>query len=170
VLDDLGLAGRDFVLATLHRAENTDVGERLNAALEGLGSVGKEVPVVLPLHPRTKSALERHGIAVPESLTVIQPLGYLDMVKLESAAIVVATDSGGVQKEAFFHRVPCVTLRDETEWVELVEAGWNRLAPPICADDVSNAIREAMGSSGEEIEPYGRGASADAVVRHLTGA
>ncbi|HWK88604.1 MAG TPA: UDP-N-acetylglucosamine 2-epimerase (non-hydrolyzing), partial [Longimicrobium sp.] len=130
ILRALGLEPGGYVLATVHRAENTDDPARLAAVLGGLARVAERLPVVLPLHPRTRGA----AAAVPAAaealgrLRVIDPVGYLDMVMLEKHAAVVATDSGGVQKEAFFYRVPCVTLRDETEWVETVEAGWNRLA------------------------------------------
>ena len=120
------------------------------------------VPVVWPLHPRTRAVLQKAGQldALAQHVTLIEPVGYLDMVQLEKFAALIATDSGGVQKEAFFYQVPCVTLRDETEWVELVEAGWNRLAPPISAQTVQLAIQDALGSRGQEVRPYGAGDAA----------
>jgi len=126
VLERLGLEPRGYVLATVHRAENTDDPARLEAVFEGLSRVAAELLVVLPLHPRTRKALERLGWLehARERLRLIEPVGYLDMVALEKNARLIATDSGGVQKEAYFFGVPCVMLRDETEWVELIEAGW----------------------------------------------
>lgn len=120
-----------YILATVHRAENTDDPARLRAIFGGLLRVAADIPVVLPVHPRTRSALERENLLreVQRHLRLIDPVGYLDMVMLERHARLIATDSGGVQKEAFFYRVPCVTLRDETEWVELVDLGWNRGCP-----------------------------------------
>ncbi|MEM1115315.1 MAG: UDP-N-acetylglucosamine 2-epimerase (non-hydrolyzing) [Bacteroidota bacterium] len=147
VLDRLGVERGAYVLATVHRAENTDDPERLTAIFGGLAAVSEAVHVVLPLHPRTRKALEAAGRykVVCEALDVIEPVGYLDMVMLERHARLIATDSGGVQKEAFFHRVPCVTLRDETEWVELVEAGWNTLCPPASPEAVAGAVQRGMG-------------------------
>lgn len=131
ILSNLGLSPKGYILATIHRAENTDDSLRLQAIFQGLIQVAQEIPVVLPLHPRTRKALERENLflEVSKSLVIIEPVGYLDMVMLEKNACLIATDSGGVQKEAFFYRVPCVTLREETEWVELVEMGWNCLVP-----------------------------------------
>lgn len=126
VLAKLGLTAKGYVLSTLHRAENTDDPSRLAHLLTFLKTLAAGRPVVLPLHPRTKGAVERAGLSL-DGLVVCPPLGYLDMQALLAQAAQVATDSGGLQKEAYFHRVPCVTLRDETEWVETVEAGWNRL-------------------------------------------
>lgn len=127
VLRRLGLSSKSYVLVTVHRAENTDDRQRLGVIVDALERVAKSLPVVWPLHPRTRQALEQCGRlhSTGEQIHLINPVGYLDMVQLEKYAALVATDSGGVQKEAFFHRVPCVTLRDETEWVELVEEGWN---------------------------------------------
>ena len=125
LLARLGVAPQGYVLATLHRAENTDDPGRLAHILAGLGA--SSLPVIWPIHPRTRKRLHDYGHAVPRALRLIDPLGYLDMVMLERHAAVIATDSGGVQKEAYFHRVPCLTLRDETEWVELIAAGANRL-------------------------------------------
>lgn len=171
ILERLGLAPRSYVLATFHRAETTDDPSRLRAVVEALADVGREARVVLPLHPRTRAALERAGLlaAATAAALVIEPVGYLDMTTLEKNARLVATDSGGVQKEAFFHEVPCVTLRDETEWTELVELGWNRLAPPRDAASVARTLREALGSGsrGRPGRPYGSGDAAARIVDAL---
>ena len=171
VLEELGVEPRGYVLATVHRAENTDDATRLRAVFDGLARVAADVPVIAPLHPRTRKALSREGLLedVTSRLRVIDPVGYLDMVTLEKNAGVVATDSGGVQKEAFFHGAPCVTLRDETEWVELVELGWNRLCPPVDAASVASAVRGALNSRGREGRPYGDGNAAEQVVDALLG-
>jgi len=98
---------------------------------------------------------------------LIDPIGYLDMVQLEKFAALIATDSGGVQKEAFFYQVPCVTLRDETEWVELIEAGWNRLAPPTDAVALQTAMTTALGSKGQDVKPYGFGNASQKVAEQI---
>lgn len=116
-----------FYLATVHRAENTDSRERLTNIMEALECISCHKKVVLPLHPRTKKVLKGYGI-VPENICLIEPVGYFDMLYLESHCDGILTDSGGVQKEAFFFEKPCITLRDETEWIELVEHGYNHLA------------------------------------------
>lgn len=165
-----GLKAKGYVLATVHRAENTDDPARLKAIFDSLHGVAREMPVVLPLHPRTKKQLELLDSQLithySSHITFIDPVGYLDMVALETSAAVIATDSGGVQKEAYFHGVPCVTLRDETEWTELVEAGWNRLAPPGRAD-ISEVILGAVGSRGRDVRPYGEGRAAELIVEGL---
>jgi UDP-GlcNAc3NAcA epimerase len=122
------------------------------------------------LHPRTRAVLAQQGKleALEKAVVLVEPLGYLAMVQLEKYAAIIVTDSGGVQKEAFFHRVPCVTLRDETEWVELVKAGWNRLAPPIDSVSVLHALRNSLDSFGEEISPYGSGDAAVKIVERLS--
>jgi UDP-GlcNAc3NAcA epimerase len=166
VLDDAGLTDKGFVLVTAHRAENTDDPTRLAAIVDGLLEVAQTTRVVWPLHPRTRGVLERLGrlADVGAACTLLPPQGYLDMVRLETAAAVIATDSGGVQKEAFFHGVPCVTLRDETEWTELVDSGWNRLVPPTSARAVADGVRAAMGTRGRSVQPYGDGHAAGAIV------
>ena len=113
-----------FILLTMHRAENVDDPGRLRAILGGL-DVG--VPVVFPVHPRTRAAIGREPDILPASVVAIEPVGYLEMVALEARAFAIATDSGGVQKEAYLAGVPCITLRSETEWTETVDAGWNRV-------------------------------------------
>lgn len=165
ILDKLGVRPGHYVLATLHRAENTDDPERLSAILRGLLRVAREQPVVCPLHPRTRAAIARLDLLdeVTRGLIVREPLGYLDMIMLERHAAVIATDSGGVQKEAFFYRVPCVIFRQETEWVELVEIGAAQLvgadterihagillAPPRIGEDAASVF--GGGGSGQEI-------------------
>jgi UDP-N-acetylglucosamine 2-epimerase len=126
VLARLGLEPKQYYLATVHRAENTDEPARLAGVIEALCSLS--LPVVLPLHPRTRKTLGPALADLNGNVRAIEPVPYLDMLMLERSARVVLTDSGGVQKEAYWLGVPCVTLRDETEWVELVETGWNRIA------------------------------------------
>ncbi len=126
LLERLGLADGTFAVATIHRAENTDDPETLARILDYLCGEAREQPVVLPVHPRLHGALQREGLSL-DGLRDVPPCGYLDMHRLLQGATTVYTDSGGLQKEAYFHRTPCVTLRDETEWVETVECGWNRL-------------------------------------------
>jgi UDP-GlcNAc3NAcA epimerase len=130
VIERLSLARGAYLLCTVHRAENTDDRSRLAGIVRALAECGRTV--VLPLHPRTRKRLAEHGLdrtldGAP-SVRRIDPVGYLDMIRLERNASAILTDSGGIQKEAYFYRVPCVTLRDETEWIETVEDGWNRLA------------------------------------------
>lgn len=119
----LGVEPGSYVLATVHRAENVDDPVRLRGIFDGLGACGS--PVILPLHPRTRRRLAQFGLPIPKNMVVAEPVGYLEMIWLEAHAAIIATDSGGIQKEAYFHGKRCVILRDETEWVELVEAGWN---------------------------------------------
>ena len=121
-----------YCLATVHRAENTDDLDRLDAIVNALVEIGGELPVVWPVHPRTRKILDTRYplLGNAAGLRVIEPVGYLDMLMLEKHAAMILTDSGGVQKEAYWMRVPCVTLRDQTEWVETVESGGNVLAPP----------------------------------------
>jgi UDP-GlcNAc3NAcA epimerase len=124
-----------FVLCTIHRAENTDDVARLTAIVTKLNHLAEQTPVVLPLHPRTVAALKRLPRAsLNPSILVIEPVGFLEMTWLLAKCNLVLTDSGGLQKEAYFHNKPCITLRDETEWLELVDAGFNRLLSPFASD------------------------------------
>ncbi|MFK0734358.1 MAG: non-hydrolyzing UDP-N-acetylglucosamine 2-epimerase [Gloeotrichia echinulata HAB0833] len=173
ILQHLQLKPQNYILTTIHRAENTDDSARLQAIFTGLTTVSQNIPVVLPLHPRTRAAFLREGLleTVSKSLKLIEPVGYLDMVMLEKNAKLIATDSGGVQKEAFFYRVPCVTLRDETEWVELVQLGWNHLLPPLDAQTVSNGILNAFASVSRSQVPdqlYGGGLAGSQIMQLLT--
>jgi UDP-GlcNAc3NAcA epimerase len=170
VLTRMGLP-RSYCLATIHRAENTDDPSRLYAIFEGLGALSESIPVVVPLHPRTRSGLKRLGKLdeVRARMTIIDPVGFLDMIMLETRARIIATDSGGVQKEAYFYRVPCVTLREETEWVELVHHGWNTLCPPRSAERIRAAIEERIDSRGEDVSLYGRGQAAQRIAEVIAG-
>jgi UDP-GlcNAc3NAcA epimerase len=125
-LSQLGLEPLRYQLATLHRAENTDDADAFGRVLRYLREQAKDLPLVIPIHPRARSAAARFGLNFA-GLRVIDPVGYLDMMALLDGCARVFTDSGGLQKEAYFCRKPCVTLRDATEWTETIEAGWNRL-------------------------------------------
>lgn len=126
ILETHSLTPKGYAVATIHRAENTDDPERFARVIQWLSDRAQETPIVMAVHPRTRKLMEKSGLT-PEGVRLVEPLGYLDMAWLTHNAAAVFTDSGGLQKEAYFHRVPCVTLRDETEWVETVSAGWNRL-------------------------------------------
>jgi len=129
ILRRLGAVPKSFYLATVHRAENTDNRERLVGIFDAFGEIAtQDCPVIVALHPRTAKCIHQYGLRVSSAVRIIDPASYLEMVVLEKNACKVVTDSGGVQKEAYFLGVPCVTLRGETEWVETVEAGWNILA------------------------------------------
>ena len=166
----LKLGGGDYVLATVHRAENTDEPRRLLAIFRAFLRLSRECAVVVPVHPRTRLALRRAGFRLDAGLRLIDPVGYLDMVVLEKHARLIATDSGGVQKEAYFYRVPCATLRAETEWVELVEAGWNRLVPPTAEATIYRTLRRMLTTFRRpRAAPglYGAGDAAQRIARAL---
>ncbi|WP_283176822.1 UDP-N-acetylglucosamine 2-epimerase (non-hydrolyzing) [Gemmobacter sp. 24YEA27] len=155
ILRDLGLTPKSYCLATIHRAENTSSPEKLARVIAYLreAAAAEGVPLVLPLHPRTRQVAASLDL---DGIMVIEPQGYFDFHRLLGDARLMLTDSGGVQKEAYFHSVPCVTLRDETEWVETIEAGWNRLWTQ-------------KGQTGRRSIPdYGTGDSAGAITRILS--
>ena len=167
ILDRMKLDSNEFVLATIHRAENTDSRENLEAIISALNSIHEIVPVIWPMHPRTEQAIKRDRLDL--NLQQIEPVGYLDMLQLEREASVIITDSGGVQKEAYFQQTPCVTVRTETEWVELIETGWNRLANPTDPSGIVTAYNEAKESSNESSDQslYGDGHSADRMAENI---
>jgi UDP-GlcNAc3NAcA epimerase len=154
ILNELKVSHKGYAVATVHRPENTDSPEQLQTVISYLRKQAENHPIVFPLHPRTRQRSEREGISL-QGLTVIEPIGYIDMTKLVQGALFVFTDSGGLQKEAYFHRVPCITMRGETEWVETVTHGWNRLwnGPD---------FRERC-----DIDEYGDGRSAFRIVQLL---
>lgn len=171
IITNLGLKSKEYILATIHRAENTENVERLQVIINSFSALANEIPIVLPIHPRTRNIIKEKGIKFSESkyLNVIDPVGYIDMVMLEKNSAVIATDSGGVQKEAFFFEVPCVTLRDETEWVELVQLGWNKLIPPHSSDKIQNGIKSVIGKKGVSEHPYGDGTASSKIIDVLKG-
>ena len=129
IREQLRLSAGGYALATIHRAENTDDPARLGRLLGALRAVSRRMPVVFPVHPRTRHRLHGRGDSLGYGdVRLLEPQGYLDLVRLEAGAAVILTDSGGMQKEAYWLQVPCVTLREETEWVETVQQGWNVLA------------------------------------------
>jgi UDP-GlcNAc3NAcA epimerase len=165
----LELLGKEYVLATVHRAENTSDLGKLKIVIDAFSKVAQHLPVIWPLHPRTRGILEHEGLlhGIDDGILMVEPLGYLDMLALERAATVIATDSGGVQKEAFFSGIPCITLRNETEWKELVDAGWNTLVPLEDSERVANAILSAKGERGRPCNPYGDGQAAKRIVHAI---
>jgi len=171
-LRTLGLPAGGYILSTIHRAENTDDPQRLTEIFGGLARAAADLPVVVPLHPRTRKVLDTLSIRDNglKALSIIDPVGYLDMTMLEKHARLIVTDSGGVQKEAFFHGVPCVTLRNETEWVELVDSGWNVLVPPQSEREVHAAILRALEKEVpcKKEQFYGDGRAAEAIVCALS--
>ena len=159
-----GLA--DYVLLTMHRAENVDDPGRLGPILDGLADV--DAQIIFPVHPRTRGAIERGGHRLPANVRAIAPVGYLAMVALETQARAIATDSGGVQKEAYLAGVPCITLRSETEWVETVGAGWNRVVDADASAVAAALADEAFMDRTRPRPPlYGDGRAAERIVAAL---
>lgn len=166
VLPRLGVGPREYVLATIHRAANTDepaVMRRIARALSAL-----DLPVVFPVHPRTRRVIAEHRIPWGDGVRLVEPVGYFDMLALEWNARTIVTDSGGVQKEAFLMEVPCVTVRDTTEWPETVAAGWNVL---VGSDEqaIVVAARRPRPARGVAVFPYGRGDAAERIAVRLSG-
>ncbi|MDV2482616.1 UDP-N-acetylglucosamine 2-epimerase (non-hydrolyzing) [Methanoculleus sp. Wushi-C6] len=166
ILEDVGVEPGEYLAVTVHRPSNTDDRDNMAAIIGALGEAG--MPVVFPVHPRTRNYLGKYGLlaAMPENIRIIEPLGYLDMLHLMAHATKILTDSGGVQKEAYMLGVPCITLRENTEWVEMVEAGWNVLV---------GAERERIVRSIREFAPslkqrciFGDGDASEEIARYLS--
>ncbi len=158
----------NFILCTIHRAENTDDIIRLTHIFEALETIAQKQPVILPLHPRTKKIIEQNKLSVSDNITIIEPVGYLEMVWLIDHCNMVMTDSGGLQKEAFFFAKPCITLRDETEWIELIENKFNILA----GADKAKIIAAYQNSndyfaSNFNKDLYGGGKASEKIIREL---
>lgn len=164
ILERLGCEPGSYILATVHRQENTDSRELLAAIVGAFAASNR--PIVWPVHPRTRRRLDEFGIALPETVIATGPLGYLDMVKLEKHARLIATDSGGLQKEAYFHGVPCVTMREETEWTELVDAGWNVVVPPRTGR-LADTLESFTAPLDRDAGIYGDGRAAERIVEAL---
>jgi len=170
ILENLGLSADHFYLATIHRQENTEDKNRLSAIFQALEQIGTgDMPVILPLHPRTRKKLHQGGFGIDSNkkMRIIEPVGYLDMIRLECAARLIFTDSGGVQKEACFAGVPCVTLRDETEWIETTEAGVNFLAGADTAAIIAAHEKAKNVRVKSKNRLYGDGHAAEIIVHHL---
>jgi UDP-GlcNAc3NAcA epimerase len=161
----------EYALFTCHRAENTDSPERLRSILDAVNAISEKLPVLFPVHPRTRNRIRDLAISLAKRVLVIPPVGYLEMISLEKQAKLVITDSGGIQKEAFFLGVPCITARDETEWTETVDLGWNRIAG---ADSgrILEAASDFLGKKPAEPKqnPYGNGHAAEAIMASLLDA
>ncbi len=155
----------NFILATIHRAENTDNPKRLSAILEALNEIAIKTPVILPLHPRTANIIDKADFEI-SNLTIVKPVGYLEMVYMLNRCDMVMTDSGGLQKEAFFFKKPCVTLRDETEWIELIENNFNKLAG---ADKtkIIDIYQNHKFNDNFDIDLYGGGKAAQNIIKVL---
>jgi len=163
ILQRLGLRKKEYLLVTMHRPSNVDDRATLKGIVDAL--LQARQPIVFPAHPRTRKSLEAFGLwsVLKSKATVIDPVDYLDFTALLMDAAKVITDSGGVQKEAFFYGVPCITLRDETEWIETVEDGWNAVVGTE-TKDVLNAI-ETFNPAGTKSEPFGNGRAAEKIAR-----
>jgi len=160
---------REYYLATLHRAENTDNPKRLKSILKALNEIGRDTTVIFPLHPRTKKMMKAyHLFSETQKIKLISPVSYLDMLKLEKNAKAIFTDSGGVQKEAYWFRVPCFTLREETEWVETVESGWNILVGTMMKKIVEE-IKHGGGRkrTSKRMKIFGDGKASEKIVQIL---
>jgi UDP-N-acetylglucosamine 2-epimerase len=161
---------RNYYLVTLHRAENTDDSKRLKSILKGMEKLGEDTPVIFPLHPRTKKMMEiYHLVGEAKGVKLINPVSYLDMLKLEKNAKAILTDSGGIQKEAYWFRVPCFTLREETEWVETLRSGWNVLVGTE-AEQIAEEVKKKVGgthpSQGRKL--FGDGKAGEKIVQILS--
>jgi UDP-N-acetylglucosamine 2-epimerase (non-hydrolysing) len=165
ILERVGLEENQFILSTVHRAGNTDNQERLKTIIEALSNAPR--PVVLPVHPRTENRLREYEMwrRATSEIEVINPVGYLDFVQLLDASERVATDSGGVQKEAFYLNTPCVTMRDETEWIETVESGWNVLVGAN-RDRIETELA-TVSVPNQKPSPYGEGDAAERILDTL---
>lgn len=168
-LENWGVTERGYALCTLHRQENTDDKSRLESILSALRTIAEDIcPVLFPLHPRTRKMIDSLGCNHwLDGLDTLDPIAYLEMQRLQMSAQVIVTDSGGIQKEAFFHQVPCITLRDETEWLETVEAGWNQLV----GADKSEIVRAMYQSKTEKKQSatvYGSGNAAFYILNTLS--
>ena len=151
IISDLNLMANEFVLATIHRQENTDDSEKLKSIFEGLEAIHANCQVVLPLHPRTKKIIAQHNLK--PNITFIEPVGYFDMLELLKHCKMVVSDSGGLQKEAFFNQKHCIIVREETEWVELVENGFATIVGSDASKMVSafNAFKNSTSNFNKEL-------------------
>ena len=167
IIETRHLQSKSYVLVTIHRAENTDDDTRLKHIVNALLALSDEQHLIFPLHPRTKAAFNRLGLLerIEKRITLLEPVGYLDMLALEQHASLIVTDSGGVQKEAYFNQVPCITLRNETEGVETIHAGWNTLCSPDAAFTLKFDGVKPMHFKVEQL--YGDGQACEKIANDL---
>ena len=166
VINKLGLDDSPFVLCTVHRQENTDDPQALSGIIEALNRINKEIPVVLPLHPRTRKVIERDGLGT--DFNPIDPVGYFDMIELLKHCSLVMTDSGGLQKEAYFFKKNCVTMREQTEWVELLDGGFNTLAGSD-SDRIYQGYETMLNKKSDfALNLYGDGHASEVIVTELS--
>jgi len=166
ILNKLGLEEKKYFLVTVHRAENVDSKERLGGILNGLSQIYKEfgLPIVFPIHPRTAKMIGEYRFELPEGTRLIKPLGYLEFLQLENGARLILTDSGGVQEESCIFKIPCVTLRDNTERPETVDVGANLIAGS--GGKIIEYARKMMESNSEWENPYGNGNAVELILRN----
>lgn len=165
IMQTAGLENKPFILVTIHRAENTDDPEKLKSIIRSLNIISESTTVLFPIHPRTRKVLsEVYNSSIHENLRMIDPVGYLDMIFLQKNCSLVITDSGGVQKEAFVNKKYCLTVRNETEWIELVENGFNILVSK--ADMLPELVNQISGQRFENNNffPYGNGDAAKKII------
>ena len=172
ILERYFLRAKDYILVTIHRADNTDNKENLQNIMEALKEITRSgLKIFFPAHPRTKKALERFNLIsdVPQNLIVSEPISYVEIIALESNAKLIITDSGGLQKEAYFFKVPCIIPRDETEWTELVEIGWNKVVGT-AKENLVNAVLSTLNEdtpNRQRIDFYGQGRASEKIVKVL---
>lgn len=168
IIRKLGLKDKDFVLCTIHRAENTDDKSRFINIIDALNEIASEIEVIVPLHPRTRQIIDMLNLELKtKTLKLVEPVSYFDMLELLKRTTLVMTDSGGLQKEAYFFNKPCVTLRDETEWVELVEEGFNKLGGAGSAGILWAFEEMRNRTCVADADVYGKGNAAKKIVEAM---
>ena len=168
LLKKFNIENQNFILLTLHRQENVDFKEILYSILKGISNI--KLPIIFPLHPRTKEKINKFGLNhLLKNFIILEPLGFIDMMFLEKNASLIVTDSGGIQKEAYFQKTPCITLRKETEWVELIEHGWNKLTNPNNYKEIENSINHELNNNlkRKNINLYGQGYASKEILESI---
>jgi UDP-GlcNAc3NAcA epimerase len=168
-IESLNILPKEYALCTLHRAGNTDDISRFRQLWTALKEVSERIPIILPLHPRTRNVISKVGLSFSDNMHIIEPVGYREMLQLERFARIILTDSGGVQREAYMHSVPCLTLRDQTEWIETVESGWNQVVG-VDPEKIGNGLDHFL-TNGAPVEwkpLYGDGDAGEQILEILT--
>jgi UDP-GlcNAc3NAcA epimerase len=168
LMKKLDLKNKKFILMTCHRAENTDAPKRLREIISAANEISRKIKIIFPIHPRTRKILCEHRITISKNIATLAPLSYLETIALEKNSLMILTDSGGMQKEAFFLKTPCVTMRDETEWTETAEAGMNVITGADKKKILSAFAKFAKNTPSSKIPaPYGNGHAADKIAKLL---